>query len=356
MEILYGGFLDINKGLVTLLCISITVARMFYGQSFLVSGKDLKQKRLIESINSTSLLTIQTISTNDSKIKSMAGIHLNLGSLEVSSVEIDEISFSNFCSDFDYLGGNLKNVTVRFECKAVLNWKINYNVKFLEKTIEAVDEGGSVDLFNFDTGFINADTSKVDPGKMRIILPKLNMKYFKQDLLRTDTSSSLKITSDKMELNDIAMDETVVTNSSPALFGGTIPIKNPFGPQNISISNTKMNDFSVFEIKIPPFDLTNLDMQGIEVQNVVSDNLEVKGHAVRESSTHHLLNLVSLWSTLNITVTMKADKVEYTNLKGNIRADKAIMKGMTMDLNLKNIQIKDLKINQFDIPDIGVGL
>lgn len=299
-------------------------------------------------------MPIQTVSTKDSHIKSMSGIHLNIDSMEISPVEIEEVSFSNFTSIFDYSGGTLKNTNVRFEVKVILNWQIKYDVKFLAHTIDSVDEGGSLDLFNFDTGFVDVDMTRMDPGKMKIVLPNLKMKQYRQDVLRTDSSS--KISTDKMELNKIEMDETVITNSSPALFGGTIPIKNPFGAQNMSISNTKMDDFSAIEIKIPQFYMTNLNMQGIEVENVVSDNFEVKAHSSMESSTYRLLNLVSLWSTINIAVTMKADKVEYSNLKGNIRADKTLMKGMTMDLKLKNIQIKDLKLDEFDIPDIGIGL
>jgi hypothetical protein len=302
-------------------------------------------------------MPIQTVSANNSLIKLLSGIQVSVDSLEVTPVEIEELSFSNFVSNFDYSHGTIKNAKVRFEIKVVLNWSINYDVELFGETIETTSKEGSFDLFNCDTDFINVDLISVVPGKMKIDLPNLRMKRFKEDLLRTTSGdSSSKITIDKTELNKIAMDETVITNSSPALFGGTVPIKNPFGPQNMSISNTKMDDFSAIKIKLPPFYLTNLDMQGIEVAKVSSDNFEIKAHTKKESSASKILDLISLWSTINIMVTMKADKIEYSDLNGNIKSDKTMMKGMTMDLRLRNIQIKDLKFDEFDIPDIGIGL
>lgn len=302
-------------------------------------------------------MPIQTVSANNSLIKLLSGIQLSIDSLEVSPVEIQELSFSNFVSDFSYSQGTIKNAKVRFEVKVLLNWDVKYNVELLGEIIETASKEGSLDLFNFDTGFVNVDLINVDPGKMKIDLSNLRMKNFKEDLLKTiSENSSSKITVDKTEINKVEMDETVITNSSPALFGGTVPIKNPFGPQNMSISNTKMNDFSAIKIKIPPFYLTNLNMQGIEVAKVTSDNFEIRAHTKQESSVHKIFDLISLWSTLNIAVTVKADKIEYSDLNGNIKSDKTMMKGMTMDLKLKNIQIRDLRFDEFDIPDVGIGL
>lgn len=298
----------------------------------------------------------QAFSVNNSAINLMSGISLNMDSLEISPVEIEEVVLSNFNSDFAYPEGALKDTRMRFEVKVALNWRIGLDVKFFDETIDSIKHEGSLNLFEFDTDFLPVDLARIDPGRMKISIPKLKMGKFKQDFLKTEEDKQSGIVATRMDIEEVRMDEAVMTTASPALFGGTIPIKNPFGPQNMSISNTQMKNFSAVEIKMPPFYLTNLQMQEIEVDKVVSDNFIIKSHTKRESAEHKLLDLVYLKSTIDITATVKADKVELSNLKGDIKADRTSMRGMTLDFKLKDIQIKDLKINEFDLPDIGIGL
>ena len=106
-------------------------------------------------------MPIQTVSANNSLIKRLSGIQLTIDSLEVSPVEIQELSFSNFVSDFDYSHGTIKNAKVRFEVKVMLNWNVKYNLELLGEIIETASKDGSFDLFNFDTGFVNVDLINV---------------------------------------------------------------------------------------------------------------------------------------------------------------------------------------------------
>jgi hypothetical protein len=285
----------------------------------------------------------------------MSGIKLNMNSLEISPIEIEDLTLSNFNSNFSYSHGELKNAKMRFQVKVVLTCKDKTEFKFLGQSIDSLVQQQSIDLFNFDTDFVDIDAVMIPEGKMKITLPRLSIGKFKQDLLQTDEPSS-KITANNMDIHQISMDETVMEGSSPALFGGFIPIKNPLGPQNMSISGVKMKDFTALQIKMPPFNLTNLHMQTIEIKEVVSDNFLTKGHINKTSPVYTIPDLISIWATIEITVSMKADKVVYNNLRGDITADKTSMKGMTMDFRLKDIQFKDLRIDKFDMPDIGVGL
>ena len=238
-----------------------------------------------------------------------------------------------------------------------INWKKSFQFQFLNETIGTSDDKGSFNLFDFDTNFIDADVIKVDPGKQKIIIPELKLEKLKQTDLKTNTKDTTsKINADKILMDDIVMDGTTTTSSAPALFGATIPVNNPFGAQDMSINNTKISHFSIPQIRIPSIIGSNMMIEGINVDKVTSDGFTIKGHFTSESQEYNLLDMVSLWASINIHVTVRVDGIEHTNLDGKISSDNLQLNNITMDLNVKNMQINDLKIIGFDVPNIGIGL
>jgi hypothetical protein len=285
----------------------------------------------------------------------MSGMALNMDDLEISPIEIDQVSLSNFSSDFEYQKGSLKNTKMKFEVEVRLNWKISFRIKFLGETIFSVNKSDSLDLFKFNTGFVDVDTVEVSPGKMNIDIPKLALKFKAYDL-RIAPAEKDKIVADSMKLSNIMMEETSVPTSSPALFGATIPLQNPFGPQKASIDNTTIDEFEATKIILPPFELHNLHMDNIVVEKVLSDDFSVKAHTTKNSDEFNLLGIVKLWATIDVKTTMQADEMEFNDLTGNIVSDKTSMSGMTMDFRLKDIQIKNIKLEGFDAKELDVGL
>lgn len=300
----------------------------------------------------------QKISVNNSTIELMRGLDLSMESLEISPVEIDEVSLTGFHSDFSYLGGTLKGAKMKFEVKIDLNYSIGLTVKFLGHTIFKISESGDVNLLNFDSGFLSVDNVTVDPGKMNIDIPKLSLKFTGDSLIISPSGNTgTPITIDSMELNKIKMDEAAIPGTLPALFGGgLIPVQNPLGAQNMNMSGTSIQDFSTVGITLPPFELTNLHMTNIKIEKVLSDNFSTRAHAKTKSDTLNLFGIVQLWVSLDVTTTLNVDEMELNNLNGNIKSDNTSMSGMKLMLKIKDIKIKNMEIDKFDAKEIGVGL
>ena len=77
----------------------------------------------------------QTISINDTSIELAKGLKIDMGSLEISPIEIDEIALSNFKSDFGYDSGILKNAKMKFEIDVDIHYSIGLRVRVFGKTV-----------------------------------------------------------------------------------------------------------------------------------------------------------------------------------------------------------------------------
>jgi hypothetical protein len=288
----------------------------------------------------------------------MQGLDLNMESLEISPIDIDEVSLTGFSSDFSYQNGTLKGAKMKFEVKLDLNYSIGLTVKAWGVTIFSISESGDVNLLDFDSGFLAVDNVKVDPGRMNIDIPKLSLK-FKGDNLVIPPRDNMgqSITIDHMELNKIKMNDLVIPGTLPALFGGgMIPVQNPLGAQNMNMSDTFIQDFSTVGITLPPFELTNLQITDMKIEKVLSDNFSTRAHAKTNSDTLNLFGIVKLWVSLDVTTTLTVDEMELSNLDGKIKSDSTSMSGMKLMLKIKDIKIKNMEIDKFDAKEIGVGL
>ena len=302
-------------------------------------------------------LTNQVISINDTSIELTKGLNLDMDSLEITPIEIEEISLSNFKSDFGYKSGILKDAKMRFEVDIDLHYSIRIKIRFMGKTIFSLSKVGMVDLITFDSGFINVNDATIHAGRMKIDIPQLKLK-FKSDSLKVSPGKyDPRITADEMQIKKIKMEETVIPRDMPALFGGNvIPVQNPLEPQDVSICDITMDEFATLGIRLPPFELTNLKMSDIKISKVTSDDFTTKANVCRTSPQLNLFGIVRLWVSIGIVTTLKTDKIELFDLDGNITTDKAWMSGMNMMLKIKDIKIKNMEVENFDAKELGIGL
>ena len=302
-------------------------------------------------------MTNQVISINDTSIELTKGLRIDMDSLEITPVEIEEISLTNFKSDFGYKSGFLKDAKMKFEIDIDLNYSIGIKVKFLGKTIFNLSESGSANIITFDSGFINVDDATIHSGRMKIDIPQLKLKFKSDSLKVSPRKSDPRITADEMQIKNIKMEETVIPRDMPALFGGNvIPVQNPLEPQDVSICDITMDEFATLGIKLPPFELTNLKMSDIKISKVTSDDFTTKASVHKNSPQLNLFGIVRLWASIDVITTLQTDKVELFDLDGNITTDKTWMSGMNMMLKIKDIKIKNMEIENFDAKELGIGL
>jgi len=299
----------------------------------------------------------QTISINDTSIELAKGLKINMGSLEISPIEIDEIALSNFKSDFGYDSGILKNAKMKFEIYMDIHYSIGLRVRVFGKTVFRISESGSTNLLSFDSGFIDVDDVTISPGRMKIDIPQLKLKFKSDSLKISPSKSDPSIKADEMNMKKVNMAETVIPRDMPALFGGAvIPVQNPLEPQDVSVCDIKMDEFTTLGIKLPPFELTNLAMADMHIDKVISDEFTTTANVQRNSPVLNLFGIVRLWASMSVKTTMKTDKVELYDLDGNIKTDKTRMSGMDMMLKIKDITIKNMEIENFDAKELGIGL
>jgi hypothetical protein len=299
----------------------------------------------------------QTISINDTSIELAKGLKIDMGSLEISPIEIDEIALSNFKSDFGYDSGILKNAKMKFEIDMDIHYSIGLRVRVFGKTVFRISESGSTNLLSFDSGFIDVDDVTISPGRMKIDIPQLKLKFKSDSLKISPDKSDPPIKADEMNMKKVDMAETVIPRDMPAIFGGAvIPVQNPLEPQDISICDIKMDEFTTLGIKLPPFELTNLAMADMHIDKVISDEFTTTANVQRNSPILNLFGIVRLWASVSVKTTMQTDKIELYDLDGNIKTDKTRMSGMDMMLKIKDITIKNMEIENFDAKELGIGL
>jgi len=299
----------------------------------------------------------QSISINDTSIELAKGLKISMGSLEITPVEIDEISLSNFKSDFTYGSGILKNAKMKFEIDIHMHYSIGLRIKVFGKTVFKISESGSVNLLSFNSGFIDVNDATISPGKMKINIPQLNLKFKSDSLKISPGKSDPPIVADEMNMKKVEMAETVIPRDMPALFGGSvIPVQNPLEPQDVSVCDISMNEFTTLGIRLPPFELTNLVMTDMHIDTVISDEFATTASVQRNSPQLNLFKIVKLWASVNVKTTMKTDKVELHDLNGKIMTDKTQMSGMNMALKIKDIKINNMEIDNFDAKELGIGL
>ncbi len=299
----------------------------------------------------------QFISLNDTSVELAKGLTIGMGSLEISPMEIDDISLTNFKSDFGYSSGILKNAKMKFEIDVDINWHIGFKIRAFGRTVFRISRSGSNTILSFNSGFINVDNIAISPGRMKIDIPQLKLKFKSDSLKISPGASDPPITADEMNMKKVEIEETVIPTGMNALFGGgIIPIQNPLEPQDASMCDIKMDEFTTLGIKLPPFELTNLVMSNMKIDKVISDDFTTTATVRKNSPSLNLLGMVSLWISIRVKTTMKTEKIEFYNLDGNIITDKTQMSGMNMMLKIKDITIKNMEIENFDTDELGIGL
>lgn len=301
----------------------------------------------------------QLISINNSTLELLSGLKLSINSLEMSPIEIDKISLKQFESNFSYGGGELKNTKMKFGIRVDLYWEVDqWCISLFDLEVCTPGGSGVLGLLNWTSEWQNVGNVTVHPGNMLIQIPDLSLK-FKSDSLRVSPETKDQpITVDKTDMTKIKMEETVVPGSLPALFGGgTIPIKNPLGTQDMSICNMEINDFSTIGIRLPPFNMTNLYMTDMKISKVESEGFETTGSVQKDSPKLSILGgFIRLWIRATITTTIKTEKMTMNDLQGQVTADSASLSGMHMNLKMKDIRIKNVELEKYDADEIEVGL
>lgn len=300
----------------------------------------------------------QFVSIDDTSIELAKGLTIGMGSLEISPIEIDEVALTNFKSNFGYASGILRNTKMRFEITVIVHWSFRLKIKAFGVTVFDWDISGSFTILSYNSGFINLGNVSISPGNMNIAIPQLKLKFKSDPLKVSPSSTDPPITATEMNMKKVEIEETVIPTGMNALFGGgVIPIQNPLEPQDASLCDINMDEFTTLGIKLPPFELKNLVMSDMHINNVVSDDFSTTGSVQRNSNLVGFAgNIVHLWVSVDVKTTMKTDNVEFYNLDGKITADKTQMSGMNMNLKIKDITIKNMEIENFDAEELGIGL
>lgn len=299
----------------------------------------------------------QLISANNTTVDLTHGIKIGMSSMEISPIAINNIKLNNFKSNFSYRSGNLINAQMEIAVTVNLAWWVGISVKIFGKKF-SVSKSGNITLISYNSGFISLGNLQVSPGNMNIDIPSLTLKFQSDDLKIPPATSdpATTITADTMDLNKMKIAEAVIPGSLPALFGGgMIPVQNPLGAMNMSMCDTKIDAFSTLGIKIPAFELSNLQMTNISIPQVTSDAFSATATKNENFGTIDL-GILTLTPSLTVTTTMKVDQMEFDNLNGSVTADKAEISSMEINLNIGDINIKNIEINKFNTQQIDIGL
>jgi len=299
----------------------------------------------------------QFISVNDSSLESMCGFKVNMDSLEISPVEIDKISLKQFNSNFSYTGGVLKNTQLKIRIEVRIHWAVGqWCIDLWFDEVCTPGGSGNYKILDYTSPFFNLGDVNIHPGNMKINIPELSLKFQSNSLKVSPQKTDPKITAEKMLMNKIKMEETVVPGPLPPLFGSaTIPIQNPLEPLDISICNTKINDFTI-GVKLPPFQLTDLKMTNMDISKVESGGFEATGSVNKNSGVITVLGFIDLWVSTTVTTTLKTEKMEIRNLDGRINTDSVSMSGMKMNLTVKDIQIKNIELENYDTKEVEIAV
>jgi hypothetical protein len=141
---------------------------------------------------------------------------------------------------------------------------------------------------------------------------------------------------------------------------------------NFSVEETKMEELKSTKISSPKITMRNIKAQNIRIPSITTDPLEISsntkmtvktkkkmhGSGVSRSGDATRVNWMNGKLTLNVEHVIMRIKggIEFKDVRGSVTTDSAVSDGFDMDLNIKGLKIKNLRILGMDMPEVMVEI
>lgn len=294
-------------------------------------------------------LPYQEIEIPSSQIGSADAGPLSIREVQVGQVSIDKVTMKNFSGKFDYNSGTMENTEVRVVLQLHLDywWGVCIDIGFGNW---CTGDNGSVGLGTIDTKWTSLGDVAIAGGQLALDVNQTSFGPFSispQPLYGTRVAS--------VQADNIAMKNTRLTTSMPAVLGLKIPIPNPMGASSIDADDVAIGNFSTRGIMIPPLSFRDMHASNVSMDTAESDGFEADA-SFSEATNWVNLEFVGFRLRTDITTSLKASKIKMNGLKGDVSVGSADTSGFTMAMTLEGVDVAGLQINQVKAPTLDLEL
>ncbi len=306
----------------------------------------------------------------NSSIDSSTGGPMTIDKMEVSAVTIPSVDMKDFKGSFTYVSSTAKDVQIEMTLSVCSTFTGSVSVCW---PICCVCVSGGIAISSYTQTNCLGDVA-MEGGSFCMSVPTADFGPFSMTIPPVG-----KTTVAKINATDICMHCTEVPLPSPLgiTLGDSFPVPNPMGPIDVKVKETTMKQLDSTGIAVPPASLKSIKALNIKIPSVTTKAMTVvSSSAVSVPMSMPLYNdgsalgsKVTTWGcasrssietdmTLNIsTVTMNIKGgIEFTDIQGTVTTSSASAGPFDMNLDLKGIKIKGLRLMGMKMPEIEVQL
>ncbi|HEY4699921.1 MAG TPA: hypothetical protein VIH27_06085 [Nitrososphaerales archaeon] len=291
----------------------------------------------------------QEIKVPNSKIKSSQTGLVTIQETLVGPINMSQVILNGFKGDFKYSSGTMKNTEIKIVIKPYIDYWWGVCIDFYFDSY-CVGDSGTVSLGTIDTGWSSLGNVLIDGGQLLLDVAKTSFGPFKMTPLPIGGKEG-GIAVSSIQTDNITMKDTSMSTGLQSVLGIDLPIPNPMGPQSTQIKDTVMERFQSQGIRIPPMTFRDIQSQNIKMDKSRTGGFNATGSFTKSTSWVDL-TFIGFRLRFDISSTLKASELIMNDLSGDVKINSATTSGFSMTMDMRGIDIKDLKINNFQIPTI----
>lgn len=268
----------------------------------------------------------------------------------VGQIQISKVTLNGFKGIFDYNSGTMKNTQIQVVLKPSIDWWYGVCVDYLIDTY-CVSDSGNEPLGSIDTGWSNLGDVSINGGKLSLDIAQTAFGPFV--MTPSIGGENQGMTASSVQTAEVNMEDTRMSTGLPSVLGLDLPVPNPLGPQSVNVKRTQVARFQTEGIKVPPIAFKDIQAQDVKIDKAVSAGFEVSS-TFTKSTDWADLGYVGFRLRVDITSRIKASNITMNGLSGDVQVQSALASGFDMSLTLNKVELKGLRINDFQIPTILV--